>query len=252
MLATPPSGAFVRWIDVLCGQGEARGVMLDDFHHFRVSLRHAAGRVVEAAGQALRYPWTTCGAAPEALQQLVGMELSESSIAVYRQTDSGGQCTHLFELAGLVLAVAAQGDQERRYRVEVADRDRNGLRRSRIFLGGAEILDWMVSDDRIASPAGYADRQLGAGFTQWVTAARPNEAEAALLLRRAIQISNGRLVDLDAMARPRRIVPCFTLSLARIDGARRMRGSARDFSAGAEPDRGSDEEWLRGALVDGC
>jgi len=54
-------------------------------------------------------------------------------------------------------------------------------------------------------------------------------------------------VDLDAMHRPRRIVPCFTQSVERIAGAARMRRSARDFSADPPADREADAEWLQKA-----
>src|SRR5215213_7721594 len=82
-------GAFVRNIAVAVTPGEARAVLEDDFHHFRVTVRLAGRRVTGIDGEALRFPWTTCGQAGSVLTGLVGLEVAASAAAVLAQVDPG-------------------------------------------------------------------------------------------------------------------------------------------------------------------
>lgn len=98
---------------------EVRASLEDDFHHFRVWLRHCDGIVSEIGGEAVRYPYSACPQAAEQLQQLIGMPLSQIAHSVTRQTDAQHQCTHLLDLAGLAIANAARGTTQRRYDIQV-------------------------------------------------------------------------------------------------------------------------------------
>ena len=243
--AREPRGAFVRGIGIAAAGDEVRAVLEDDFHHFRVTVRTAAGRVAAIEGEALRFPWTTCGQAGGALAALIGAELAASAPAVQANVDSGAQCTHLLELAGVAIAVAARGVGRRAYRMVVTDADAAGRRRAGLERDGSARLAWDLRDGRVESPQLYVGQPLGRGFTGWASRTlEPEAAEAAVLLRRAVHISGGRSVDLDALERPFRIVPCFTLSEPRIREALRVKGSAQDFSDAALAPTATDADWL--------
>ena len=224
-------GRFVRHIAVAVGPAETRAVLEDDFHHFRTTVRTADGRVTGVDGEALRFPWTTCGQAGGALTALVGLQVAASAPAVLAQVDPGLQCTHLLELVALAIAVAGRG---RAGAARPLDGHRCGFRRPppgrrgtrRRGGAGLDATEW-----RDRGTGALWGRPLGRGFSAWaVQTLAPAEAEAAVLLRRAVHISSGRSVDLDAMERPFRVVLVLHPLQPRIFDARRVKGSARDFS----------------------
>lgn len=51
---------FRRRIDIIAhpanDTGEVRAALEDDFHHFRVWVRHRAGEITAIGGEALRFP----------------------------------------------------------------------------------------------------------------------------------------------------------------------------------------------------
>ena len=114
--------AMNRRIEIATRPHEARAVVEDDFHHFRVTLRHADGVVTEALSRALRWPNALCPVAGERLSELVGMPLNASSAAVLGHTDARQQCTHMIDIAGLAVAAAARGIPRRSYAAVVPDR----------------------------------------------------------------------------------------------------------------------------------
>jgi hypothetical protein len=225
--------------------GEARAVVEDDFHHFRVVVRHAAGQVVHAAAQPMRFPTAICPLAGDQLGELVGMSLATSSVAVMERTDARQQCTHMIDLAGLAVAAAACGTTRRTYEAEVPDREG---RRTRAVLrrDGAPVLAWDMMGSTITGPAAYEGRGIGSGFTGWARAALPrDEAEAALVLRRAVFISGGRRVDLDNPEhRTGPIGGCWTWQPERAARAVRVVGSTLDFTDRAHDLTVGDEGWL--------
>ena len=88
--------------------------------------------------------------------------------------------------------------------------------------------------------------EIGAGFTQWASAGlSTDEAEAALVLRRAVFISGGRGVDLDTPGR--RTGPmggCWVWQPERAADARRNVGSTLDFTGREESLTAADRRWL--------
>ncbi len=117
------AGRYRRLIDLRRQDDRtAVGWMEDDFHHFGVTVVHDGGVVVDVRAMAVRYPWTTCPGATEPLKALVGKPLVSRSSDIGGLIDMRVQCTHLFDLAGLVLAHAARGGDHRRYEVTVLDR----------------------------------------------------------------------------------------------------------------------------------
>lgn len=200
---------------------------IEDFiHHFRVELVHEAGRVADLRGEPVRAPWSTCPGAATQLDELVGAPLD----ATPRPQDPTAHCTHLLDLAGVAIRFAATELHERRIDLDV------------VGWSGPEItatvrrddglsLRWRVRDHTIVEPEPYAGRPLGGGFGSWAAASLdPDEAELALLLRRATLMSASRGIDLDALDRldQSRVIrgSCFASQPARIGLGRRNRGSS--------------------------
>lgn len=227
--------------------GEARAALEDDFHNFRVRIRHRDGIVTEATSEAPRFPNALCPAAGRRLSELVGMRLDASSVAAHERTDARQQCTHQLDLAGLAIAAASNGVTARTYEAEAPDRVDGGTV-ARLWRDGELVLTWEMRESKIVSPDPFSGRDLGSGFTAFARTLPTDLAEAALVLRRAIFISSGRTVDLDAPGR--RTGPlggCWAWQPERADDAIRMVGSTRDFThRRGELNRG-DETWLHAA-----
>ena len=99
----------------------AWGELEDDFHHFRVELRHDGSLVTDVVGSGLRSPWTTCLDAGVPLRALVGTRLTTGPLAL-SHLDARQNCTHMFDLAGLIVTHAARGvDGDRVYDIAVDD-----------------------------------------------------------------------------------------------------------------------------------
>ena len=225
---------------------EVRATLEDDFHHFRVWLRHCDGIVSEIGGEAVRYPYSACPLATEQLQQLVGMPLSQIAHSVTRQTDAQHQCTHLLDLAGLAIANAARGTTQRRYDIQVPDRidERTNPLLQR---DGTTLLSWDVHGSTIEEPPPYCGVNLREGMARWaLNHLSEEEAEAALLLRRCTMISLGRMNNLDAQIHASSTGRCYSQQPARATQALRIKGSTWDFSATAAALCMDDQNWLAG------
>jgi hypothetical protein len=238
-------GALRRRVEIATVPGEARAVVEDDFHHFRVTVRHRDDVVTEAFADAPRHPTVLCPLASDRLEDLVGMRLNPSSAQVLRQTDARQQCTHMIDLAGLAVAAAARQIARRTYDIEVPDRE-DGRTHARLWRDSEPVLDWIVERSRIVEPAPFAGHDIGSGFTAWVAdTLGADEAEAALVLRRAVFISGGRGLDLDAPGRTTGPMGgCWVWQPERSAGARRIVGSTLDFTDRAAALTLDDREWL--------
>jgi hypothetical protein len=234
------SGVYRRRIVLrTVGTGVVVAELEDDYHHFRCTLRHD-GRVVTACeGQAVRYPWATCPGATALLTQLAGMPLSPRSTAVGDHADVGEQCTHLFDLAGLAVAHAYSGREERRYAIDVPDRT-GDTTHAALSRDGAPLLEWTVVGDAVVAPEQFAGFSLRRGFMRSAEAEfDPDTAEAAIVLRRATMISWGRTVDLDGVRVAAELGPafqgrCHTFSDAHRNEAIRMTATTLDFTDAAD------------------
>ena len=230
-------GTFRRRIVVrVIDDGSATGELEDDFHHFRVDLHHDRATVLRIDGSGIRGPWTTCMDAGEPLRAIEGRALSTHP-TVLAGVDARSNCTHLFDLAGLVITHAARGDRaDRRYDIALTDADRH--RSAALWRDGAIALDWQLTDGEISAPADWVGAPLRTKFIPWACdrfAGDDDAAEAAIVLRRAIDISRGREMDLDGMATAEPLLPmmdgiCYSMTAANAPVAIRSKGSARDFS----------------------
>jgi hypothetical protein len=225
-------------------QGRTRAALEDDFHHFLVEVVSARGQVTGITAGAPRRPYTLCGEAAAQLDALLGMPLSTVAHEVTRATDPREQCTHLFELAGLAIAAAARGTVRRQYDVEVPDRvdDRT---HSRIARDGIRVLEWEVAGTVIQAPERYRGVDLYHGMARWaLNSLPPEEAEAALVLRRATGIAKGRGMNLDAQIHARPNGNCFAQQPQRAAAAIRIVGSTLDFASRPAALCADDRDWL--------
>lgn len=237
-------GAYRRRIRLVATErGVVEGGLEDDFHHFEVTLRHDRTRVLAVEGRSRRWPWSTCPGAAEPLRALEGMALSDRCLAVGESTDPHANCTHMFDLTGLAVAHAARvGNRAgtalvRQYDAEVPVGATEG-RPTTVLLwrDTAPVLQWTLVGRGIADPPPYTDAPWHGGFFRWADTKLPvEEAEAAIVLRRACEIGMGRGMDLDAYDRADELGPmmagvCHTMQPGIMEVARRNKGSIRDFS----------------------
>ncbi len=228
-------GIYRRRIEIRSDEGLVRGELEDDFHRFGAVVRHDGRAVLEARGSATRFPWTTCPEAVSVLAELAGVPLSPSLRAIARARDPRRHCTHLFDLASLLVARAAAGGGDRFYDVEVPDL-REGGGRARLWRDGAPILDLEVRGLTLEGPEPFRGRPLTGGFAEWAEETlAPDLAEAAQVLRRAVLIAGGRRFDMERMESAVPFAPltrgaCYSFQPERIARALRNRGSVRDFS----------------------
>ncbi|HDZ57796.1 MAG TPA: DUF2889 domain-containing protein [Pseudomonas xinjiangensis] len=226
--------------------GEIRAALEDDFHHFRVSIRHHQGVVTAIHGYAVRFPYTACPGAAKPLEALIGMQLSEVAHSVTRATDGRHQCTHMLDLAGLAIAAAARQGEHRIYDVEIPTRI-NGRTSPVLFRDGQPCLQWQIKGSLIEQPAPYSGVDLNQGMAGWaIKTLDPEEAEAALLLRRCATISRGREYDLDVMEHARETSLCYAQQPVRAAQALRMKGSTLDFTDRPRALCASDQDWFAG------
>ncbi len=236
--------AFHRRIRIVAHPNEVRAAVEDDFHHFRVVIAHEGGRITSAGGEALRFPFTSCPMAGSELAALKGKPLSDVSSQIGLYVDARHQCTHMFDLAGLAMAVAARGLKNRSYHAMVPDRV-DGQTQACLWRDGMLVLEWDVHGDIIGSPPPFVDIALTIGFTNWAAKHLDREvAEAALILRRAVATSGGRGMDLDSRVHPRPNAACFTNQPQRAAHSFRVVGSTRDFASRNQELTAADTSWL--------
>jgi len=228
--------------------GEVRAVVEDDYHHFRVGLSHDGQRVTRTYSEALRRPYDLCLQAGERLEELVGVQLSPDPTFALRQVDARHQCTHQFDIATLALAAATRGIRARRYEAAVPDAEEGGTVAS-LARDGVPVLQWAVQGQVVAGPDPYTGRDLGKGFTAWVASSvAPDEAEAALILRRAVFISGGRNVSQAVIeALPARSA-CWVHQPERYYTRQRM-SRRQDFTDRPEALTVDDDAWLAGLVL---
>lgn len=231
------TGCYRRAIRVRAEHGQAVAEIEDDYHHFVVAVRHANGAVTDARGQAVRYPWSQCPMAGAALADLRGLELSAHPTAIYRHLAPLGQCTHMLEMAGLAVAQAARGPGARRYDATVSD-PVAGRVEAELLRDDAPLARWTLQDGVIAEPAERRGQRPAAFRSSGLSDLPREEAEALLILRRAIGLAAARGMDVDrfptaaAMGRP---PACYVFRPGVAEHAARRYGSVRDFSTGAGP-----------------
>ena len=222
---------------------EARAAIEDDYHHFRVLLRSGGGVITEARSHALRFPNNFCPAAGTRLAELPGKPLVASAAEVMEFTDARQQCTHQFDLAALAVAALAHRRPHRLYEVSVPDRI-DGRTSGAVRRDGVEVLRWALNGHVIQAPALFAGRSIGTGFTAFVRTLPEGEAEAALVLRRAVFVSQGRGIDIKALGPMGPLGGCWAWQPERAGQVERIPESRLDFSDRPEALVADDQDWL--------
>lgn len=194
-----PSGGgpppFVRTVE-LRSEGDTVTASLRDFQHrFAIEVRHDGSHVRSLTLQPTRLPWSTCRDAAGELDELVG-----APIGVRPRTRKADQhCTHQIDLALVAVRFAGLDLTSRRYDITVVGyatgRAVATLRRD----DGFEVT-WAIAGGEIVDPPELAGRSLTTGFSAWASTLDAEEAEAALVLRRAAWMAPARAVDLDDFA----------------------------------------------------
>jgi hypothetical protein len=236
--------AFRRAIIVTIGEGRIDAELEDDFHRFGVTLHHDGAVVTEAEGRAIRYPWTTCPEAPNALAALAGSPLVADPTFLYRHTDPRAQCTHLFELAVVALSQAGRAPGERVFEASASDPEA-GPRRAELRIDGALAAAWDLLGDVITAPAEYAGRAVNSLTSQGLSTLDPETALHMLILRRVALTARGRHFDVDAYATAAamgRSPQCYSLQPENAVRGARVLGSHLDW-----PTRHTLIDALRGS-----
>ena len=219
-----------------------RGDLEDDFHRFGLTLHHDGARVTSVAGDATRYPWSTCPSAVEPLRGVEGAPIERRLTTLGSHVAARSNCTHLFDLAGLAIAHAARGTASRptrTYDVAIPDRVKQATQ-PELRRDGEIVLRWELVGGTITGPSPYDGMGLRAGFLAWAEENLDDEqAEAAIVLRRACDISFGRAMDLDVYETAAdlgdiMLGTCHSFQPGTIDVAVRNKGQTVDFSA--DPD----------------
>jgi hypothetical protein len=232
-----PYGWYRRRIRLVNTEpGVVRGGLEDDFHYFRVAVHHDDAVVTGIEVEAVRWPWTTCPDAASQLQLLVGMPLSPACLAVGDRTNPRLQCTHQFDLAGLAIAHATRHAHVRQYDIEVPfGAQRAGAHEVHLWRDGTPFLTWTLEQSRCTAPEPYASAPWRGGFLRWADAhLDPDTAEAAIVLRRACDISFGRGANLEGVRVASELGiagsgVCYTFQEETARVAFRQIGTIRDF-----------------------
>jgi Protein of unknown function (DUF2889) len=246
MTAVPshfPYGNYRRRIRLVATEhGIVEAGLEDDAHYFKVLLRHDGRQVQAIEANAPRPPWSTCADAAQPLQALVGMPLSLSCLGGGAWTNALHNCTHMFDLAGLAVAhaarvVAGTGAPRRQYDAEVPHGGlTGGTREVRLRRDGELVLTWTVDGKRCLAPPPFSEVSFTGGFLQWADRTfAPDDAEAAIVLRRACTIGLLRGVDLDQHDNLAEITTlaasptCYATQPERVAISFRNRGTIRDY-----------------------
>tara|TARA_Y100001960_G_C14533401_1_gene757252 strand:+ start:86 stop:937 length:852 start_codon:yes stop_codon:yes gene_type:complete len=210
------------------------GELEDDFHHFRVELTHDNDKILSVAGEILRAPWSTCSEANLPLQRIIGSSLSSDSTAIGGYAIPTSNCTHLFDLTGLVISHTVQEHHTRQYDLLVTDLS-DGEQDLILWRDGELILCWTIREGIIIAPDDWKGVSLLGKFIAWAGEnLDPLTAEAAIALRRMTHISTGHGINLDKLS----IGPehtdgplgrCYTYSDEVLVRATRMKKTVRDF-----------------------
>jgi hypothetical protein len=233
-------GSFRRRIRVVVDTpGVVAGGLEDDFHYFQVRVNHDGEQVTTVEAESKRWPWSTCPGAAVPLQALAGMPLSRRCLAVGDWTDPRQNCTHMFDLAGLAIAHAARRGPPgtvRQYDIEIpAGAQAGGRREVRVWRDGELTLAWELAGRACVAPPPFSEVPWRGGFLHWADRnLEVDDAEAAIVLRRACDIGMGRGMDLDAIPRAVDALAsqggvCHTMQPGIVEVALRNRGTVRDW-----------------------
>jgi len=115
------------------------------------------------------------------------------------------QCTHMYDLAGLLLAHAHHRRDHRRYNSTVVKLDSIessapvGWLHAELKQDGEQVLWGDIAEDIIWRPQSCEGRLVERGFREWIESMEEEDAEHAFVLRRAYFVGRSRTVDLSGV-----------------------------------------------------
>lgn len=193
----PFTGCYRRLIDLRTwDENTVVGWLEDDYHHFGLTLTHDGRLVTDVRVAAVRYPWTTCPPSREKLKGVIGKPLLARCTDIGSQIDMRQQCTHLFDLVGLVSAHAFHRREHHRYHaaVHVIDDDKSKVEwmAAKLWRDEQVVMSWELHRGVIMTPPVHAGNSMNKGFRTWTEALDETTAEQASVLRRAVFVSPAR------------------------------------------------------------
>jgi hypothetical protein len=220
---------YRRRFRVTPGEGWVRSELEDDYHHMRVTLRHAGGVVSAVEPEMVRAPWTTCPGAVARLQQtFAGRPLAEFPAL---NAEKATNCTHLHDLA--LLAAAHAADREPLVYDILASDAVEGRRRLQLRRNGEPAMDWVEQDGKLIEPAQAAGMTL-LQLRPFIDSLDAEGQEQARVLRWGAVVAHGRAIPIENQSDATRMPPtCFTFQPENKVKATRV-GEIRDFSHGSE------------------
>ncbi|WP_336965270.1 DUF2889 domain-containing protein [Sphingobium aquiterrae] len=180
---------FWRDITLRTSEGRVDAEIVDNVHHFVVTIHHDGDMVTDVTGHAIRVPWITCPGAVGQLSQLNGTSVAMGSRVL---VDQSQQCTHMLDLARVAIAQVGRGGM-RRYQANIHYDERREVVVAQLERDRALLLDWVLKDGLVLSPGPF-EGHFTEGRSFWSDAVRsdPDLVEAGLILRRAIYVFRSR------------------------------------------------------------
>lgn len=212
---------FWRRILLTAEQGNARGEIMDNVHHFIVNLEHDGKTITAAGGEGVRVPWTTCSNAPSQLGSLIATPVTPRGRV---EVDQFQQCTHMLDTAKLAIAQIARGGT-RTYDMLVQNGDGPDSYRASIARDGNPLFEWMLRRDLVIAPDAFAGHMVR-GRVEWPEQilSDPDLREATLILRRCVFVFRSRPSSksvIYARDMPSMRDACFSFQSTRVDAAMR-------------------------------
>ncbi|HEX7035082.1 MAG TPA: DUF2889 domain-containing protein [Pseudomonadales bacterium] len=206
----------------------------DNFHRFGVQLTVVGHVVATVGGSARRVPWSTCPAAVAALRDLEGHDV-RIPFQIDKAAKAARHCTHLFDIARLALDHLRLDLPSRDYLITVegpVERES-----ARLAVDGRPARTWELSNGRFSSPPEWRGREIARMPAPAAADEDPRAFLEHMLIRRAVHIARGRFIDQDrwdSAADVGAAATCISFQPQVRASARRVKGSARDFTGREE------------------
>jgi hypothetical protein len=229
-------GIFRRSILLRADKDKITAGLEDNYHALSLFLSHDGKVVTGISAETIRAPFNTCIGAIDVLQGLVGVELSVSPKAISSHSDPRINCTHLYDLAVLAIAMAERGETQRRYDMEIPDEvDEKTI--SSVKLNGEVVLRWSFKNMIIETPQFLKGQNFFEGLRRRLEETlEGDELEAALVLQQAHFVSLGRPFDFESLSGMRIVdepLPkgtCYAFGPGVIEEGYRLPGTIKDFT----------------------
>jgi hypothetical protein len=232
-------GVYRRRIRIRNDAGRVHATLFDDYHDMACVLSHDGKHVTAMHAEIHRAPFSTCGAATIAIQDLVGLRLDATRRELYGHGRPQRNCTHIFDLAVFALGHARQDASMTTLDFIVPDVTAAGSQ-IEAHRDGVLLHGWLLGEDEtIIAPVEYAGQAIFGGFTAWAEKQFDGVClELALHLQKVVLVARGRRnaswKESEESLRnvPVKLGVCYTFTEPQFSKARPNRDYVRDFTAG--------------------